>query len=76
MVPAYSREVDAPEVVVMLQEPDRDLPAAKRIRPTRTALRPEQQQFVDRQRPFFENTQELLPHGAAGAYDCDFHTRF
>ena len=67
-------EIHAAEIVVVLQQPHRQVPSPEPVGAPRAALRSEQQQLVDRQRPLPENLQELLAHGAAGAHDCDFHS--
>ena len=66
--------VHALEGVVMLQELYLDFAAAEGVCTSRTALRSEEQQLVYGEiGSFVEDGEELLSHGAAGAYDCNFH---
>ena len=59
---------------VMLQELYLDFAAAEGVCTSRTALRSEEQQLVYGEiGSFVEDGEELLSHGAAGAYDCNFH---
>ena len=66
-------EVYPLEIVVVLQQFDLDLLSAKLVFASRTALGPEQHEFVDRKRPFLQNSQKFLAHSTADAHNSNFH---
>jgi hypothetical protein len=66
-------DVDVPEVVVVLKQPHGELPPPERIGASRAPGRAEKRQFIDGEHARFEQFQEFLSHGAAGAHDRNFH---
>ena len=65
--------VNSLEIVIVLQLLDYNLFTPEGISTTCTSRGTEQQQFVDREIPLVQNSQELLSDGAAGAHNSDFH---
>ena len=66
-------DVNALEVVVVLQKLHLNLLASEGVFSSGTALAAEQQKFVDGEVSLVKHAQEFLAYGTAGAYYCYFH---
>ena len=66
-------DVNALEVIIVLQKLHLNLFASESVFSSRTPLATEQQQFVNREVSLVQYSQEFLPNGTAGTYNRDSH---
>ena len=69
----YESHVHSAEIIVMLKPANLYATSAEIVCPALAALRPEQQQFVNREFPVSQHSQELLTDSPARTYNSYFH---
>ena len=73
---ACEGDVNALEVIVVLQELDLNLLATESVFTSGTSLAAEEQQLVNREISLVQYAQEFLPNGTTGAYNRYLHILF